>query len=155
MGAAELLVFASVGLIALLWFWVIRHHRQFAPQRIMTSNEQEFFRRLVRATPWGFVFPQVAMTALLDPVAKGERARRRALRAIGWKRVDYAICTNDLSLLCVVELDDRTHDQHRDSARDKMLLSAGIPTIRWRADNKPNVDEIRNAFDQLRRAVRE
>jgi len=113
----------------------------------MTSNEMEFFQRLLRANPDGYVFPQVAFSALLEPSSRNKWA---ALKYIAQKRVDYAIYNNKLELLCIVELDDRTHNPKKDAVRDGAFASAGITTVRWQASNKPNESQIRTKLEQLR-----
>lgn len=123
---------------------------RYAPQQIMTGNELEFFKRLVRANPQGYVFPQVAMSALIAPTIKNHRARLTAFRRISQKRVDYAIYTDKLELICVVELDDRTHNARKDAERDSFLGSAGITTLRWQSTFKPSEPDIRRAFESLR-----
>lgn len=124
----------------------------YKAQRIMTGNELEFFRRLVRAVPGGFVFPQVAMSALIAPTATNQKTRLAAFRRIAQKRVDYAIYTEDMELLCVVELDDRTHNARKDAARDGILETAGVNTIRWHSKRKPGEAEIRAQFARLLQA---
>lgn len=121
----------------------------YKAQPIMTPNEQEFFGRLVRALPDSFVFPQVAMSALISPKAKGRKAHLSAFRRISQKRVDYAVFTRALELVCVVELDDRTHDSRKDAERDRMLKSAGISTVRWHSKRKPLEADIRAEFQRL------
>jgi len=113
----------------------------------MTSNEMEFFQRLLRANPDGYIFPQVAFSALLEPSPRNKWA---AFKYISQKRVDYAIYNNKLQLLCIVELDDRTHNRKKDAQRDAAFDSAGIVTVRWQSSNKPTENEIRTQFEQLR-----
>jgi len=124
----------------------------YALRPILSANEADFFYRLVRAIGDGYVFTQVAMSALLDPTTKDRKARTGALNRIARKRVDYAIYTDKLELLCVVELDDRTHKAGRDAERDVMLARAGIQTVRWQSKSKPEVAEIRAQFAQLHAA---
>lgn len=111
---------------------------RFRPQRVMTANEVEFYGRLARALPDCFVFPQVAMSALIAPRSTDKGESLAAFRAISQKRVDYALLAKDFSLVCVVELDDRTHDKRKDARRDAFLASAGIKTIRWASSGKPS-----------------
>lgn len=125
---------------------------RYLPKAIMTGNELEFFRRLSRAHNEGFVFPQVAMSALLEPKALTRNSRLAAFRRISQKRVDYTLHEPDLSLICVVELDDRTHDASKDAARDAMLRSAGIPTMRWSSTSKPSIAEIRDRVSAIRKS---
>jgi len=123
---------------------------RYAPQNIMTGNELEFFKRLTRANPHGYVFPQVAMSALIAPTVRNPQARLAAFRRISQKRVDYAIYTDKIELICIVELDDKMHEARRDAERDAILASAGIATLRWQSTFKPGEAEIRQAFERLR-----
>jgi len=120
---------------------------------ILTANEADFFHRLTRANSDGYVFPQVALSALLEPASKDRKVRTAAFNRIARKRVDYAVYTDKLQLLCVVELDDRTHKAAHDAERDAMLASAGIKTLRWQSKNKPDMAEIRAQFDKLRTPI--
>jgi len=125
----------------------------YARRAILSANEADFFHRLTRANSDGYVFPQVALSALLEPASKDRKARASAFNRIARKRVDYAIYTDKLQLLCVVELDDRTHKAAHDAERDAMLASAGIKTLRWQSKNKPEIAEIRAQFDKLRTPI--
>jgi preprotein translocase subunit SecG len=118
----------------------------YRAQAIMTANEVEFFGRLIQALPACFVFPQVAMSALLSPaLPTGHKMFRAAFGRISQKRVDFVIYDGQMTLLCVVELDDRTHNARKDAERDGMLSGAGIKTIRWHSKKKPNLEEIAKA----------
>jgi len=112
---------------------------------ILTANEAEFFRRLRRALPDAYIFPQVGMSALIGPKSSGKKALAD-FRRISQKRVDVAIYTAALELVAIVELDDRTHDAKRDATRDAYLQSAGIRTIRFQSRNKPDELKIRQAI---------
>jgi hypothetical protein len=117
----------------------------YSPCDILTPNEAEFFGRLRAAFPDHYVFPQVAMSAIIAP--KGyARSRQAAFNQIARKRVDFVICTDRLQLVVLVELDDRTHDARRDAKRDAMTRSAGIRTIRFSSSRRPSVAEIRAAI---------
>jgi hypothetical protein len=141
MGAVILAVIVVFAILV----WKGRGHR-YEPCPIMTRNELEFFRRLEMAHPNGYVFPQVSMAAVMRPVSGDEKRRLAAFRAISQKRLDFAIYSRSMELLCVVELDDRTHNPHKDEIRDKMLATAGIRTIRWDSRQKPDVHEIKRAI---------
>lgn len=112
-------------------------------RKLMTDNEEEFFGRLVVALPDHYIFPQVAMSAMLQPASSdGKTARSDRLR-IAQQRVDYVVCTKSCEVVAVVELDDRTHSQTKDQVRDARLDQAGIRTVRFQARNKPKVEAIR------------
>jgi hypothetical protein len=109
---------------------------------ILTPNEAEFFGRLRAALPDHYVFPQVGMSAIIAPTGNA-RSRAAAFNRIAQKRVDFAICTDRLQLVVLVELDDRSHNARRDAIRDAMTRSAGIRTIRFSSTRRPTVAEIR------------
>jgi len=152
LGALVLVAILAVVFIALGGKGNRKPAGSYALRSILSANEADFFHRLIRANGNGYVFPQVAMSALLEPETKDRKARAAAFNRIARKRVDYAIYTDKLELLCVVELDDRTHKASRDAERDIMLANAGIQTIRWQSKNKPDVAEIRAQFEQLQAA---
>lgn len=113
---------------------------------IMTENELEFFGRLVAALPEHYIFPQVAMTALLEPAstdgkqAFGDRGR------IAQQRVDYVVCNKRCEVVAVVELDDRTHSRVKDKLRDERLEQGGFRTVRFQSRQKPPAAAIRAAI---------
>ena len=116
---------------------------KFKLKQIMTKNEIEFFQRLRKSLPEYEIFPQVAIGALLDPVSANKSELIKNRNRINQKRIDYAIYSKDFELICIVELDDRTHDSKKDIERDRYFRSAGVRTIRWQSNNKPSVDQIR------------
>ena len=112
---------------------------------IMTGNEIEFFGRLRRALPEHHVFPQVAMSAVIRPV-ETYKQNMHAYHAINKKRIDYAIYTKAMTLVALVELDDKMHDTASDATRDAMTASAGVRTVRWNSKTKPSEQQIARAL---------
>jgi hypothetical protein len=112
-------------------------------RKLMTDNEAEFFGRLVVALPEHYIFPQVAMSALLDAASGDKRVAHSDRRRIAQQRVDYVVCTRSCELVAVVELDDKTHSRAKDQLRDARLQQAGIRTVRFQSREKPRVDAIR------------
>lgn len=123
--------------------WPAWAHRQsgnaesFRRLNLMTPNELEFFGRLLNAFPEYFVFPQVAMSALIQGETRGDFLR------IAQQRVDYVLSDQFGDVIAVVELDDRTHSLTKDKVRDRRLSQAGIRTIRFESRAKPSPEEIR------------
>jgi hypothetical protein len=112
-------------------------------RKFMTDNEEEFFGRLVAALPDHYIFPQVSMSALLDPASSDRRTAHGDRLRIAQQRVDYVVCTRRCEVVAVVELDDKTHSRANDELRDARLEQASIRTVRFQARTKPNIDAIR------------
>lgn len=112
-------------------------------RKFMTDNEEEFFGRLVVALPDHYIFPQVAMSALLDTASSDKRTAHGDRLRIAQQRVDYVVCTRRCEVVAVVELDDKTHSRAKDELRDARLEQAGIRTVRFQARHKPKVDVLR------------
>lgn len=112
-------------------------------RKLMTDNEEEFFGRLVAAFPDHYVFPQVAMSALLDTAAADKRTAHGDRLRIAQQRADYVICTRRCEVVAVVELDDKTHRRAKDELRDARVAQAGIRTVRFQSRNKPTIEALR------------
>lgn len=104
---------------------------------LMTANEREFFGRLVAALPDHYIFPQVALSALLEPSSGNAKTAYGDHLRIAQQRADYVVCTKNGAVVAVVELDDRTHSRAKDQLRDSRLEQAGIRTVRFQSRQKP------------------
>ncbi len=116
------------------------HPSVFRPKPLLTGNEKEFFGRLKRALPEHQVFPQVAMGALVDVSLPESHPQFWPLRRLFQSKIcDYVVATRSGKAICVIELDDRTHDnkKDKDQARDALLKNAGITTLRYDSRSKP------------------
>jgi hypothetical protein len=112
-------------------------------RKFMTDNEEEFFGRLVVALPDHYIFPQVAMSALLEATSSDKKTAHADRLRVAQQRVDYVVCTRRCEVVAVVELDDKTHIRAKDELRDARLEQGGIRTVRFQARNKPKVEAIR------------
>lgn len=138
-GCALLLVLL---VIALYWARRPRYRRQ----SIMTANEREFYQRLLAACPDCEIWPQVPLLALLRPDAKeGTRTFWMAFRRISNARVDWVV-SQDMDVLAIVELDDRSHDAKKDALRDQILKSCGYRVIRFNSNRRPDPQQIHDAI---------
>jgi hypothetical protein len=115
----------------------------YRQRKLMTDNEAEFFGRLVVALPDHYIFPQVAMSALLETTSSDKKTAHGDRLRIAQQRVDYVVCTRSCEVVAVVELDDRTHSSAKDQLRDVRLEQGGIRTVRFQARQKPKVEAIR------------
>ncbi|MFC5478515.1 DUF2726 domain-containing protein [Massilia suwonensis] len=112
-------------------------------RKLMTENELEFFGRLVAALPDHYIFPQVAMSALIEAASSDKKLAHGDRLRIAQQRVDYVVCTQAGELVAVVELDDRSHSGAKDQLRDSRLEQAGIRTVRFQSRSKPTPAAIR------------
>jgi very-short-patch-repair endonuclease len=115
----------------------------YRQRKLMTENEAEFFGRLVVALPDHYIFPQVAMSALLETTSTDKKTAHGDRLRIAQQRVDYVVCTKSCEVVAVVELDDKTHSRAKDQLRDARLEQAGIRTVRFQARQKPKVEAVR------------
>lgn len=146
-----------LGALVLFFIFMIlkkseRNVYKYRAMPLLTPNEIEFYGRIREALPWACVQMQTAMSALIQPVENmSAKARMSAFGRIAQKRVDFVICHEDLSIVCVIELDDKTHSKAKDQARDYVLLNAGIPTLRYesRPTLRPSPAKIRQDIADL------
>jgi hypothetical protein len=78
-------------------------------------------------------------------------ARQGALNKITSKHFDYVVCRHsDLSVVCVVELNDKSHASKRAQARDKFIDGVcdtiGLPLLKVPAKRSYSVDDISALF---------
>jgi hypothetical protein len=117
------------------------------PQRfraipLLEKSEQEFFIRLCRTLPTCYIFPKVAIAALLEPKEPDEKPRKASVPAIPQKIVDFAIYDGELKLICVIDLGhDHTHSK-TDSTHADYLKGTGIKSIRCESRTGLTVEQI-------------
>jgi len=117
----------------------------YKARQLMTENEAEFFGRLAVALPDHYIFPQVAMTALIEAASGDKKTAHSDRLRIAQQRTDYVVCDRSCRVIAVVELDDRTHSRAKDSIRDGRLQQAGLRTVRFQSNNKPSAEALRAA----------
>ena len=143
-----LLLAATVATLARSW---PRSVPRVERRALMTRAELRFWRVLESAIPEARIMSQVAMGALLKPVAGLDPGARIATRnRFDRKVVDFVIVDpHHGSVLALVELDDASHAAKRpaDRARDAMLARAGYTTLRVPTRPWPTVQAVRTAFE--------
>lgn len=121
-----------------------------AARNLLTDREQSLYQRLLSLYPHYKIFVQVALSQLIDadrnhPESESIRARYKQLVA------DFVLCRPDLSVVAVIELDDRSHERPRrqraDARKNKALADAGIRLVRIPAGALPAEDKLRGLVD--------
>ena len=136
---------------------VIRSGRgaTYVRRPVLTDSERRFFLRLKDAVGEGdYVCPQLGMAAAVETRGGDAKAALAAFRRISQKRIDFCVCDARLVPKFVVELDDHTHDPARDQARDQLLLSAGIRTLRFDVREMPTTHQLRYAIAMAAKGIR-
>lgn len=128
--------------------------RKFHKKDFMTPKERDFFfKNLVGSkiiTSDFNVHPQVAMSAFIDTPLKEDRD------CFDKKVVDFLVCDKkSRKIYCVIELDGTSHETSEvyDIERDKMLEYAGIPTLRYKNNDIPTPEKIRQDIVNLIRSL--
>jgi uncharacterized protein DUF2726 len=126
-----------------------------AARNLLSPREQSLYQRLLGLYPKHQVFVQVALSQLIDvdhnhPESESIRARYKQLVA------DFVLCRADLSVVAVIELDDRSHErrarQDSDARKTKALVDAGLRLVRIPAGALPSEEELREIIDADRAA---
>ncbi|HGB5417742.1 TPA: DUF2726 domain-containing protein [Salmonella enterica subsp. enterica serovar Muenchen] len=108
----------------------------------LTLRERDFFNRAILAVGIGyFVFPQVRLVDIITPSISRNKNNLLYLslfRTVSQYSVDFIIVRKiDFHVVCVVELDDSTHDRpdriKRDLKVNAALESANIFILRSRS----------------------
>jgi hypothetical protein len=116
----------------------------------LTAREEVFYQRLIAAFPDFAVHAQVALSQLIDvpknhPEYMSIRARFSQLVA------DFVLYKKDMSIVAVIELDDRSHEhpsrQCADARKDKALKDAGLRLVRIPKGTMPDEQSLRTLID--------
>lgn len=146
----QLTIFALILALIFIISTVIKQNRAKSKlplvlkrKQILTNREQQMFSILTSALPECVVLAQVAFSALVT--ADAWESRNRFNRKVA----DFVLCSQNMNVIAVIELDDRSHigREHHDRERDAMLKQAGYTTIRY--PNIPTIETIRRDIEKL------
>jgi hypothetical protein len=124
-----------------------------AERSLLSDREQSLYERLLSLYPHHKLFVQVALSQLIEvdrnhPESRSIRARYKQLVA------DFVLCRPDLSIVAVIELDDRSHEnpkrQNADARKTKAVADAGIRLIRIPAGPLPSGNTLRALVEVAR-----
>lgn len=128
---------------------------------LFSPAERSFFGVLSQAVrDNAVVFGKVRVADVLRPSkGLGRSNWQKAFNRISSKHFDYVICHPDtLSVLAVVELDDKSHSNNKRMERDRFLdsvcLGAGLPLHRFKAAANYSMSDVRDVlFPSAQEAV--
>ena len=151
----EWIVLLGIILIAVLAMRLIRRigpgkYPYQLNERLFSPAERSFYGVLTQAVKNdAVVFGKVRVADILSPSRGLSRSRwQTAFNRISSKHFDFVVCSPDtLSILAVVELDDKSHSRatrvERDRFIDSVCEAAGVPLHRFKAAKMYNVGEVR------------
>ena len=124
-------------------------------ETLFSAAERSFLGVLYQAVEDNaLVFGKVRVADVIIPLrGMAHKQWRIALNKTRCKHFDFILCDkNDLSILCAIELNDKSHETKLRKERDEFLIaacdSAGLPLIQVPAQSAYNVDEIRQSLIQ-------
>lgn len=126
----------------------------YQPAKILfTAAERSFLGVLDQAVGTEYrVFGKVrvADVASVKP-GLSRSARQTALNRISGKHFDFIVCrADDLSVICAVELNDKSHSSKRAQSRDVFLANIcrniSLPLVAVSAKQSYSTQEVRNQF---------
>jgi hypothetical protein len=128
---------------------------------LLTPAERSFFGVLQKALASDYqVFVKVRLADIVRPARNPSRSGwQSAFNRITSKHVDFVLCDlASLSVVGVIELDDRTHEKFergvRDGLVDSALSDAGIPVLRVPASKSYSPARLREQVENLFRSRR-
>lgn len=129
---------------------------------LFTPAERSFLGVLDQAVAGrARVFGKVRVGDVLNPQKGLQRgASSTARNKIDRKHFDFVLCDpSDLSVMCVIELDDKSHQAKSRQERDNLLLgacrAAGIPMIQVPAKAAYTISAVAEIFSGLLPAPKE
>ncbi|MFT4929895.1 MAG: hypothetical protein ACI8WB_006030 [Phenylobacterium sp.] len=120
---------------------------------LFTPAERSFLGVLHQAVgEQAQIFGKVRVADILTPEKNLSKSHwQTAFNKISAKHFDFVLCDKtDLSVLCVIELDDKSHNSKHRQARDQFLqnacLSANMPLIQIPAQASYNIHTLRQSL---------
>lgn len=121
---------------------------------LFSPAERSFYGVLEQIVGDGIkVFGKVRVADIIEPrkgLSRGEW--QKAFNKVSAKHIDFLLCnSNDLSIICAIELDDASHQSSRRQSRDAFLKSAcdaaGVPFVQIPAKSGYVIDTIKQVLE--------
>lgn len=136
-----------------------RHPKYESISALFTPAETNFYHTLVKVIPEEYrIFGKVRIADVLKPQQHLQgRAWHEAFGKICAKHLDYVICrSDDLEIVCAVELNDRSHLKPDRMERDRFVRtifrSSKIKLIEVEARRTYDISELKKTFQFLSRS---
>lgn len=125
-------------------------------ESLFTSAERSFFGVLENVVGGQYrIFGKVRIADVIDVKKPQDKSQwQRAFNRISSKHFDYVLCKHDdLSVVCVVELDDQSHNQQKRQERDSFIeglcKAISLPLLRVPAQRSYSIQDVKTQLDGL------
>lgn len=119
---------------------------------LLSNREKELYQKLRGLYPGHQLFIQVALSQLIN-VTRNHPESVSTRNRIDKLVADFVLCRQDLGIVAVIELDDRTHliprRQAADTRKTKALRDAGLRLVRIPAGPLPSENKLRELIEGL------
>ncbi len=101
------------------------------------------------------VFGKVRVADVITPEKGMTRSEwQKSFNKISGKHFDFVLCdSNDLSVLCALELNDSSHNSKKRTERDNFLEkaceSANVPLVQIKAASSYSIQEVRKSISEF------
>ena len=119
-------------------------------KNFLTPAERSFFGVLSQAVGEDFqIFSKVRIADIIAPESGVSRSTwQKAFNRVAAKHADFILCRKDtLQVECVIELNDKSHNEKNRTERDALVESAcgsaKVPFVKFSAKASYHLDEIR------------
>ena len=149
-------IIIAIILVLLIFAALIKNKKksadfQYKKQKTLFSPAERSFLGVLNQAieDNAIIFGKVRVADILSPISGLPRSKWQiSFNKISSKHFDFIICDkHDLSVLCAIELDDKSHNSKTRKTRDAFLqsacVSAQLPLIQIKAKSAYNIDEIR------------
>jgi hypothetical protein len=152
-----LLIVLLVVLVSLLIMTIKPNRLHYKKQdALFTKAEINFLKTLenIVTNPSVAIFGKVRIADIITPQkTTNSKGWWRLFAKISAKHVDYVLCDkNDYSVICVIELNDKSHNTTKAKQRDafvrKAYQSAGIELVEIKASRYYDVNKVIMQFSK-------
>lgn len=117
------------------------YKNSYQKRYILSMNEYYQFKKIKQITDrynW-LICPKIRLLDLIEPRTDADNYKS-LLYKIQAKHIDFAICTQDMKVIALIEIDDNSHNRpdriERDKFVDEVLQSVGYKILRTQDINE-------------------
>lgn len=100
----------------------IDYREAYQAKQLLTKREYQEYLKLKQyadARNW-MICPKVRLFDLVEP-KRGAENRQTLINKVQSKHVDFVVCSQEMEVVCIIELDDKTHLRQNRMTRDQFV----------------------------------